>query len=128
MSKIACPSALPRRSYSHLRFQQAIKRRVYKVRGANALWHQDGNEKLKRWGFYVHGCVDGFSRMVVYLVCTSNKGSKTMGDCFREAVSCLGWPSMVRGDFGTENNEIERKMVRHWGAAHRAYLRGQCVT
>ncbi|KAK0241038.1 hypothetical protein EDD85DRAFT_726852, partial [Armillaria nabsnona] len=24
----------------------------------NALWHQDGNEKLHHWGFWVHGCVD----------------------------------------------------------------------
>ncbi|KAJ7301575.1 hypothetical protein DFH08DRAFT_613008, partial [Mycena albidolilacea] len=30
----------------------------WNVRGANALWHFDGNEKLKLWGFYVHGCVD----------------------------------------------------------------------
>ncbi|KAK6988781.1 hypothetical protein R3P38DRAFT_2377518, partial [Favolaschia claudopus] len=32
---------------------------VIKVRGLNALWHMDGNEKLRPWGFYVHGCVDG---------------------------------------------------------------------
>ncbi|PBK91229.1 hypothetical protein ARMGADRAFT_883414, partial [Armillaria gallica] len=41
------------------RWAGIIKRRVYKVRGSNALWHQDGNEKLRHWGFWVHGCVDG---------------------------------------------------------------------
>ncbi|KAF8992864.1 hypothetical protein BDZ89DRAFT_900677, partial [Hymenopellis radicata] len=41
------------------RWRKVTKRRVYKVRGANALWHQDGHEKLKFWGFWVHGCVDG---------------------------------------------------------------------
>ncbi|KZS91493.1 hypothetical protein SISNIDRAFT_384887, partial [Sistotremastrum niveocremeum HHB9708] len=34
-------------------------RREYHVRGANALWHMDGCEKLVRAGFYIHGCVDG---------------------------------------------------------------------
>lgn len=66
--------------------------------------------------------------MVVYLVCTNNKCSKTVGACFQDAVSHLGWPSRVRGDFGTENNEIEREMVRHWGQAHKAYLRGRRVS
>ncbi|KAJ6550743.1 hypothetical protein B0H10DRAFT_1648708, partial [Mycena sp. CBHHK59/15] len=42
-----------------LRWSGIIKRRIYKVRGANALWHQDGNEKLRPWGFWVHGCIDG---------------------------------------------------------------------
>ncbi|KAF5339993.1 hypothetical protein D9611_012376 [Ephemerocybe angulata] len=110
-----------------LRFRGATKRRVYRVRGSNALWHQDGNEKLKPWGFIVHGCVDGYSRMIIYLVCSNNKRSKTVGACFMTAVSQFGWPSRVRGDYGTENNEIERKMVEKWGIAHRAYLRGRSV-
>ncbi|KAF5340938.1 hypothetical protein D9611_006018 [Ephemerocybe angulata] len=110
-----------------LRTHAVIKRRVYSVRGSNALWHHDGNEKLKPWGFYVHGCVDGYSRMVIYLVCTNNKRSATVGDCFRKAVDIYGWPSRMRGDFGTENNEVERMMVRKWGVRHRAYLRGRSL-
>lgn len=65
--------------------------------------------------------------MIIYLKCSNNKRSKTVGDCFAKAVSKLGWPSRVRGDYGTENNEIERKMVQKWGVAHRPYLRGRCV-
>ncbi|KAJ7247535.1 hypothetical protein C8J57DRAFT_945841, partial [Mycena rebaudengoi] len=38
------------------RWNAVIRRRVY---GCNALWHMDGNEKLRPWGFYVYGCVDG---------------------------------------------------------------------
>ncbi|KAK7034298.1 Integrase catalytic domain-containing protein [Favolaschia claudopus] len=34
-----------------IRWHGVIKRRVYKVRGANALWHMDGNEKLRPLGF-----------------------------------------------------------------------------
>ncbi|KAJ7590176.1 hypothetical protein C8J56DRAFT_888353 [Mycena floridula] len=41
------------------RWSGIIKRRIDKIRGSNALWHQDGNEKLRPWGFWVHGCVNG---------------------------------------------------------------------
>jgi len=105
-----------------------MRRRVYRVRGANALFHHDGNEKLKPWGFYIHGCVDGFSRLIIYLVCCNNKRSATVESIFmREAVGRYGWPSRVRGDYGKENNGVERQMIRRWGEAHHAYLRGRCV-
>ena len=42
---------------------KAIKRRVYNVNRPLGLWHFDGNHKLVRWRFSVHGCVDGFSRI-----------------------------------------------------------------
>ncbi|KAJ7174889.1 hypothetical protein C8R46DRAFT_1031481 [Mycena filopes] len=42
-----------------------------------------------------------------------------------EAVAKYGWPSRGRGDFGKENNGIERRMIAHWGELHRAYLRGR---
>lgn len=95
------------------------------MRGSNALWHMDGNEKLRPWGFYVHGCIDGFSRLIIYLVCTSNKRARTVCGLFDTAVDFYGWPSRVRGDFGTENNDVERRMNAHWGEAHKAYLRGR---
>ncbi|KAF8903229.1 hypothetical protein CPB85DRAFT_1226628 [Mucidula mucida] len=44
-----------------------MRRAVYKVQGAYALWHHDGNEKLRPWGFYVHGCIDGHSRLLIYM-------------------------------------------------------------
>ncbi|RDX39412.1 hypothetical protein OH76DRAFT_1491190 [Lentinus brumalis] len=28
---------------------------------------------------------------------------------------------------GTENNDIEHKMIDHWGEAHRAFLRGRLL-
>ncbi len=43
------------------RWASAVKQQVYHVHGANALWHHDGNEKLQPWGFFVHGCIDGYS-------------------------------------------------------------------
>ncbi|KAI5997818.1 hypothetical protein F5J12DRAFT_703870, partial [Pisolithus orientalis] len=42
-----------------LREHRVIKRRVYRVKRSNALWHIDGHHKLIRWGFVVHGIIDG---------------------------------------------------------------------
>ncbi|KAK1223723.1 hypothetical protein PQX77_013397 [Marasmius sp. AFHP31] len=108
-----------------VRWSGCIKRRIYKVRGANALWHHDGNEKLRPWGFYIHGCVDGFSRLMIYMHCCNNKRASVVAMVFKEAVKTFGWPSRARADFGRENNEVEKMMVRRWGEDHRAYLRGR---
>ncbi|KAF7353177.1 Ethylene-and jasmonate-responsive plant defensin [Mycena sanguinolenta] len=110
-----------------VRWSGIIKRRVYRVRGANALWHNDGNEKLRPWGFWVHGCIDGHSRLIIYLECRSNKRASTVGGLFKRAVAEFGWPSRGRGDFGRENNEMERLLIEHWGENHRAYLRGRSL-
>lgn len=110
----------------HSRWSTAIKRRVYRVRGANALWHMDGNEKLRPWGFYVHGCVDGYSRLIIYLICSFNKRARTVRSIFRSmGIKRYGWPSRARADFGTENNMVEEDMIEHWGEEHRPYLRGR---
>jgi hypothetical protein len=65
--------------------------------------------------------------MIIYLHCSNNKLSKTVEGLFKKAVNTYGWPSRVRGDWGTENNGIERQMVAHRGAQHRPYLRGRYV-
>lgn len=88
----------------------------------------DGNEKLRPWGFYIHGCIDGHSRLILYLKCSGNKRAATVSSIFLDAVAKYGWPSRVRGDFGTENNDVEHLMKEHWGEAYRAYLRGRYVT
>lgn len=42
----------------------AIRRRQYQVPRPNAVWHIDGHHKLIRWGFVIHGGVDGYDRTV----------------------------------------------------------------
>ena len=45
-----------------LRRAHALRRRMYTNPGPNFVWHVDGYDKLKPYGFPIHGAVDGFSR------------------------------------------------------------------
>ena len=33
------------------------------MQGPNYVWHCDGNEKIKKFGFCIHGCIDGYGYM-----------------------------------------------------------------
>ena len=87
-----------------------VNRRHYSVPGPRSLWHLDGNHKLIRWGFVIHGCVDGFSRRIMFLKCSTNNKAVTVLQLFQNAVQDFGLPSGVRGDQGTENIEAARYM------------------
>jgi transposase-like protein len=47
-----------------LHARTAIRRRSYKVKRPNALWHFDGHHKLIRYGIVIHGGADGYDRTV----------------------------------------------------------------
>nr|XP_018901411.1 PREDICTED: uncharacterized protein LOC109033301 [Bemisia tabaci] len=83
-----------------------LRRRQYKVKGANSLWHIDGNEKIVNWGMWIHGCTDGFSRKVMYLEVCLTKQADVVLDIFIRGVTENGLPLRVRGDYGTENVRI----------------------
>ena len=51
-----------------------------------------------RWKFVVHGCVDGYSRKVMYLSCSGNNKANTVLTAFLQVVSDHRLPSRVRGD------------------------------
>ena len=51
------------------RRRHRLHRREYSTPGPNFIWHIDGWDKLKPYGFSVHGCVDGFSRRILCLRC-----------------------------------------------------------
>jgi hypothetical protein len=109
------------------RWAQIIPRRKYNVTSPNALWHIDGNHKLIRWKFIIHGGIDGFSRMIVYLKCNGNNKSTTVLLHFCEAVKNFGKPSRVRGDCGGENRKVAEWMIRENGLDRGSYIGGKSV-
>ena len=49
------------------RSRHSFRRRVYSNLGPDFMWHLDGYDKLKPYGFPIHGAIDGFSRKVLWL-------------------------------------------------------------
>ena len=49
------------------RSRHRLVRRKYRAQGPNYIWHIDGYDKLKPFGFCVHGAVDGYSRRIMWL-------------------------------------------------------------
>ena len=106
------------------RLRRALHRRRYSVPMPNSLWHIDGHHKLIRWRIVVHGGIDGFSRLPIYLKASTNKKSETVLQCFLHAVSCYGLPSRVRCDKGGENVKVSEYMLSN---PERGPGRGSCI-
>lgn len=68
---------------------------------------------LFRWRFVIHGGIDGYSRMIVFLRANNNNMAATVFDIFLDAVGKFGLPSRVRTDKGGENVDIARYMLNH---------------
>lgn len=66
-----------------------------------------------RWRLVIHGGIDGFSRMIVFLRCSTNNLASTVLDCFVQAVRSFGLPSRVWSDKGGENVDVARYMLSH---------------
>ena len=93
-----------------LRRAKTVKRRVYRVEGPNSVWHLDGNHKLICWRFVIHGGIDGYSRMIVYLKCSTNNTAPTVYSLFHDAICQYGLPEKVRTDLGGENTDVWQLM------------------
>ena len=88
-----------------LRKKHRLKRRTYQNPGPNYAWHKDGYDKLKHWGFPVHGAIDGFSRKILWLeVARSNNSPHKIASYYVRTVSDQGsCPVELITDLGTEN-------------------------
>ena len=107
---------VPRRVVEHLmremdpegcKLRQAhrLKRRKYFSRGPNDVWHVDGYDKLKPYGFPIHGCIDGWSRRMMWLrVSRTNNNPEVVASLYLDCVDQVdGCPVTLRTDCGTEN-------------------------
>ena len=114
-------------SSSYSRWAKLIKRRKYSVPGPNSLWHIDGHHSLINWKFVIHGGIDGFSRLIVFLKCGLNNRKETVLELFDEAIDKYGVPSRVRTDKGGENVLVWDRMIEKRGPDRGSYLAGSSV-
>ncbi|KAI9521602.1 hypothetical protein NQZ68_003756 [Dissostichus eleginoides] len=87
------------------RSRRRFTRRTYHSMGPNYMWHADGYDKLKPFGVALSGCIDGFSRKVLWLECgPTNNNPRVIAQYFLKCVRNLGViPMRLRTDCGTEN-------------------------
>jgi hypothetical protein len=91
------------------RRRRRLRRREYRVKGPNYLWHIDGWDKLKAYGLCVHGCIDGFSRRILWIkVAATNHDPFVICSYFANFCKTVhGIPHKIRADCGTENVNVE---------------------
>ena len=86
-----------------------LLRRKYCCPGPNFLWHLDGYDKLKPFGFAIHGAIDGFSRRILWLrVAVTNNDPLKIAEYYLQCVekhACV--PRILRCDQGTENATLK---------------------
>ena len=82
-----------------------LQRRVYLSPGPDPTWHIDGYDKLKPYGFAIHGAIDGYSRGILWrYVSASNNNPSNIAFYFLQTITELKKvPQVVRGDRGSEN-------------------------
>ena len=86
-----------------------LQRRRSVADGPNFVWHLDGHDKLKSFGFSIHGCIDGFSRCLIWLeVASFNIKPELIAKFHLDAVKSLkGTPLHIQAENGTEHSLIE---------------------
>ena len=94
------PAGVERRS------DRKLQHRTYRRPGPNFTWYVDGYDKLKPFGFCIHGRVDGFSRKIIWLsVGSTNNDPLIIALYYLKLVKeNRVVPRFVRADQGSENS------------------------
>ena len=80
-----------------------------------------------RWRLVIHGGIDSYSRLIVYMHCSTNNKAQTVLELFQGAITTHGQPSRVRSDFGTENVEVAWYMLHVKGINRGSMITGRSV-
>ena len=88
-----------------IRSRKKLKRRCYRSLGPNDCWHIDDYDKIKRFGFAIIRCIDGFSRKMLWLgIVNSNNDTFVTASAYLNFISELeAILRRIRTDCGTEN-------------------------
>ena len=91
------------------RQRRRLRRRKYRNPRPNYVWHIDSHDKLKPYGISIHGCIDGYSRRIIWLeVASTNKMLELIAKYYLDAVKQMkGKPKIIKADDGTEHSVIE---------------------
>ena len=103
-----------------------VSRRVYQVPWPNSLWHLDRHHSLIHYKLIINGCIDGFSRHIIYLRCSSNNLAETVLNLSMNAVGRDGdhWPSRIKVVRGVENILVCDAMVQYRGEWMASFIAG----
>ena len=80
-----------------------------------------------RWNFVVHGCIDGFSRLITVLKVSSDNEAITALNYFVEGIKEYGVPSRLRMDKGSEFVHIRSLMDTLNGSNRGSHISGRSV-
>lgn len=102
-----------------MRRSKRLRRRKYSVPGPNYCWHIDGYDKLKPFGFPIHGCIDGWRREIMWLqLARSNNNLEVPAKNFLQCVAEFGGcPIKLRSHCGTENGVLVAIQCEFRGSA-----------
>ena len=70
------------------------------------MWHVDTNHKLILYNLVIHGCVDGYSRLLIHLTVTTDNLALTSLNIYLDSVKEYVIPARIRADNGGEFNHI----------------------
>ena len=93
-----------------MRKKKTIKRREYETNGPFNVFHTDGNNKLKRFGFALHGYIDGFSRKLILLfVSTTNSDPLVVANLYLKAITAdlIDVESLIRISVSSRDSYIQ---------------------
>ena len=91
------------------RQRRCLRRRKYRNPSPNYVWYIDGHDKLKTYDISIHGCIDGYSRRIIWIeVAATNKMPELIANYYVEAVKQMkGKPKIIKAGDGTEHSVIE---------------------